>query len=46
MGVKLSRLYSSYKLQPKVLKLLLNLPPIGPHKTTFRIFETSYDENF
>ncbi len=30
--------YSSYKLQPKVLKLVLNFPPNGPHKSTFGIF--------
>ncbi len=38
MGVKCSKRYS-YKLQLKVLKLDLNFPPNGPHKTTFGIFE-------
>ncbi len=32
MGVKISKRYSSYKSQPKVLKLVLNFPPNGPHK--------------
>ena len=31
--------YSSFKSRPKVLKLLLNFLPNGPHKTTFGIFE-------
>ncbi len=31
--------YSSYKSQPKVLKLDLNFPPNGSHKTGFGIFE-------
>ena len=40
MGAKISKLDSYYKRQPKVLKkLVLNLPPNGPHKTTFGIFE-------
>ncbi len=39
MGVKISKRYSSYKLQPNGLKLVLNFPPNGPHKTTFEIFE-------
>ncbi len=39
MGAKISKRYSSYKLQPKVLKLVLNFPPNGPHKTTLGIFE-------
>ncbi len=33
MGAKISKRYSSYKLQPKVLKRVLNFPPNGPHKT-------------
>ena len=39
MGVKLSKRYYSYKSHPKVFELLLNFPAIGPHKTTFGIFE-------
>ncbi len=39
MGAKISKCYSSYKLQPKVLKLFLNFPPNGPHKSMFGIFE-------
>ncbi len=40
MGAKISKRYSSsYKLQPKVLKLVLNVPPNCSHKTTFGIFE-------
>ncbi len=39
MGAKISKRYSSYKLQPKVFKLFLNCLPNGPHKTTFGIFE-------
>ena len=39
MGVKISKRYYSYKLQPKVFKLVLNFPPNGPHKTTLGIFE-------
>ena len=35
MGKKIS----SYKLQQKVLKLFLNFPPNGPHKTTLGIFD-------
>ena len=31
MGAKISKRYSSYKSQPKVLKLVLNFPPNGPH---------------
>ncbi len=38
-GSEISKRYSSYKLQPNVLKLVLNYPPNGPHKTTFGIFE-------
>ncbi len=38
MGAKISKRYS-YKLQPKVLKLVLNFPPNGPHQTTFGNFE-------
>ncbi len=41
MGAKISKRYSSYKLQPKVLKLFLNFPPYGPHKSMFGIFEIS-----
>ncbi len=39
MGAKISIRYSSYKSQPKVLKLVLNFPPNGPHKSMFGIFE-------
>ncbi len=39
MGAKISKRYSSYKSQPKVLKLLLNFLPNGPHKSTVGIFE-------
>ncbi len=39
MGVKISKGYSSYKSQPKVLKLFLNFPPNSAHKTAFGIFE-------
>ena len=39
MGVKVSKRYSSYKSQPKVLKRVLNFPPNGPHKATLGIFE-------
>ena len=38
MAVKLSKPNSSYRLQPNVFKLVLNFPPIDPHKTTFGIF--------
>ena len=38
MGANISQRYS-YKSQPKVLKLVLNFPPNGAHKTTFGIFE-------
>ncbi len=38
MGAKISKRYSSYKLQPEVLKLVLNFSPNGPHKTTFKRF--------
>ncbi len=31
--------YSSYKLQPKAFKLLLNFLPNGSHKTTLGFFE-------
>ncbi len=30
--LEISKRYSSYKLQPKLLKLVLNFPPSGPHK--------------
>ena len=39
MGVKFSKRYSSCKSQPKVLKLVLNFPPDGPHKITMGSFE-------
>ncbi len=39
MGVKIAKRYSTYKSQPKVFKLFLNVLPNGPHKTTFGIFE-------
>ena len=42
MGEKISKLYSSYKLQPNVFKLEisnLNFPANGPHKSTFGNFE-------
>ncbi len=39
MGVKISKRYFSYKLQPRVLKLVLNFPPNVPHKTTVGIGE-------
>ncbi len=43
MGVKLwqNATYSTYKVQPKVLKLVPNFPPNSPHKTTLGIFELS-----
>ena len=39
MGAKTSKCYSSYKSQPKVSKLFLNVPANGPHQTTLGIFE-------
>ncbi len=39
MGVKILKGYFSYKSQPKLLKLVLNFPPNGPHKIRFGIFE-------
>ena len=39
MGVKISKRYSSYKSQPKVLKLFLNVLPNVPHENTFGIFQ-------
>ncbi len=39
MGAKISKRYSSYKLQPKVLNLFLNFPPNAPHKNTLGISE-------
>ena len=36
---KMSKLYSSYKSQPKVFKLFLNFLPNDPHKTTFGVIE-------
>ncbi len=39
MGAKISKRYSSYKSQPKVFKLFLNILPNGPHKTKFGIFK-------
>ncbi len=38
MGMKISKCYSTYKLQPKVFKLIMNFPPNGPDKTTFGIW--------
>ncbi len=53
MGAKISEHYSSYKSQPKVLKLSLNFLANGPHKTAFGIFEilkieilTNFNEHF
>ncbi len=45
MGAKISKRYSSYKSQPKVLKLFLNFLSNGPNKTTFGIFEILKIEN-
>ena len=39
IGAKNSKRYSSCKLQPKCLKLVLIFPTIGPRKTTFVIFK-------
>ena len=39
MGANISKCYSSYKSQPKVLKVILNFPPNGPHEILFGIFE-------
>ncbi len=39
MGANISKRYSSYKLQRKVLKLLLNFFLNGPDKTTCGSFE-------
>ena len=39
MGVKISKRYSSYKLQTKVFKPFLNFSPNVPHKITFGIFD-------
>ncbi len=39
MGAKMSKRYFSYKSQPKLFKLFLNILPNGPHKTMFGIFE-------
>ncbi len=39
MGPKISKRYSSYKLQPKAFKLFLNFLPNGPPKTAVGIFE-------
>ena len=39
MGAKISKRYSSYKSQPKVLKRFLNFLPNGHHNTAFGIFE-------
>ncbi len=36
--MKHSKRYSSYKSKLRVFKLALNVPPIGPHKTTVDIF--------
>ena len=35
LTLKISKRYSSYKLQLKVYKLVLDFPPNVPHKTTF-----------
>ncbi len=39
MAAEISKRYSSYKSQPNVVKLVLNFPFNGPHKTTLGIFE-------
>ncbi len=39
MGAKISKGYSFYTSQPKVLKLVMNFPPNGSHKSTFGIFD-------
>ena len=39
MGVKISKRYSSYKLQLKAVKLFLIFFPNGTHKATCGIFE-------
>ncbi len=39
MGAKISKRYSTYKLQLMAFKLFLNFLPNGPHKTSFGIFE-------
>ena len=40
MAAKISK-HSSYKSQPKALKLFLNFLPSGPHKATFGILRAS-----
>ena len=39
MGAKISKRYTSYKSQPKLVKLFLNFLPNGPHKIMFGTFE-------
>ncbi len=39
MGAKISKRYSSFKSQPKVFKLFLNVLPNGRHKTAFGVFQ-------
>ena len=46
MGAKISKRYSSYKLQPKVFKLVLNFLPDGPHKTMFGIWTVKWLRSF
>ncbi len=37
MGVKISKRYFPYISQQNVFKFVLNVPAIGPHKTTFNL---------
>ena len=49
MGAKISKLYSSYKSQPRVFTFFLNFLPDGPHKSTvldFFNFEFAIFNNF
>ncbi len=39
MRANISKAYTTYKLQPKVLKLVLNFPPNGPPNTMFGSFD-------
>ncbi len=39
MGANISKRYSSYKSQPKMFKLFLNLLHNGPYKIAFGSFE-------
>ncbi len=39
MGLKISKRYSIYKLQPKGFTFVLQFPPNGPHQTTMGIFK-------